>query len=116
MSYKLEPNNNNSPTSFNTKQVQTIDKLKQVSGQANVPLTDDRAKKVSNISGKEYVTKYRKDDKGKYIRNVSAASMQNAIGQTTNDKYKKINQTIDRNRQTVKKMDIKREQNYNPYS
>ena len=68
------------------------------------------------MSGKEYFSRYRKDDKGKYIRNVSPASMNQSITETTSDKYKKLNKKIDRSRQNVKKMDYQRKQNFNPFA
>ena len=115
MGFKLEPNNNNSPTSFNTSQAATINKLKAVSGTADVPLADNRQATTSQF-GNKYYKKYKKTDSGKYIRNVSPASMNTKITESTSDKYAAINKKIDKDRQTVKGMDYKRKQNYNPFN
>ncbi len=114
MSYKLEPNNNDSAGPFSTTQQETMNKLKKVSGQSSVPLTDDRKLNMSR-GGQQYAPKFRKTDKGKYIRNTSPASLNKAINQSTSDKYSAINKKIDKSRQTVKGTDVKRAQNYNPY-
>lgn len=114
MAYNQEPNNNDSAGSFSAKQTQQLNKLNQVAGNGIVPLADNRKLNLSK-GGQEYAPKFRKTDAGKYIRNTSPAAQMSAIKQDTSKKYDAINKKIDKDRQTVKKTDIKRKQNYNPF-
>lgn len=116
MPYNQEPNNNDSAGSFSAKQTQQLNRLNEVAGNGIVPLVDNRERKISSTSGKAYLKKYRKDDTGKYIKNVSAASMQQSINETTSDKYDRINMSIIKSKQRQAKLDRQRKQKWNPYN
>lgn len=115
MSFKLEPNNNDSAGSFSAAQTSQLNRLNQVSGNGIVPLADNRQVTKSQF-GNEYYKKYKKIDTGKYVPNTSPASLDAKINESTADKYKAINKKIDKDRQTVRGMDYKRKQNYNPFN
>ena len=115
MSFKLEPNNNDSAGSFSAAQTKQLNRLNEVSGNGIVPLTDNR-EVTTTRGGRDYFKKIRKTESGKYIKNTSPASLKASIDESTSDKYAKLNKTINEDRWKVKGMDRDRKQNYNPFN